>query len=1210
MTTSLTLTGLDGPCRQFAQTLEQSRLLDDGQLTAAVEQLRLGRGKAHPIVVATELVDREWISRWQAEQLLAGRTAYCLGKYKLIEKIGSGGMGAVYKAEQMGFGRIVALKLMGQELLEKPGALDRFLREIHAAAKLQHPNIVSAFDADQVGDRYFLVLEYAEGQDLEIILQQMRTLPIHTACEIIIQAANGLQHAHERGLVHRDIKPGNLLVTRGADGRFLVKILDMGLARFTRAQEDASLTKSGQIMGTPDYMAPEQVEDTRKVDIRADIYSLGSSLFEMLTGRTPFEGGAATRRLMARLAGEAPRLRKIAPDMPAALDRIVAKALARKPEDRYSTPAELAAALAPFISESAHVIHEKDSVAPIKGSTDTQEFPAQDLHELIVAGSSGSSTELHASLDRSLEEFGSILQTLAEDAKSTLHGDELVKRAQAEANSWLWFVLAAAAVLVLAGAAFGWYVMGATQLVIDIPPEERTGSLKIDDEFMTLPAHGKVQINGRPGVRSLHMSRSGYEPIDAKLTLQRGEEKSFRPEWKPLPETARRMTWDAMDTEADAVRSLPALDPKVVDLTDRVLATRAEQFQFPDAQRTYSILSKLPSPLDSYERSSIPPGALRTPLAPAVPIVGVLGVKDSRFRYWRAIYDLNFSRDGKRLFMANYGQSSCYDLDTLQILWSCLGPLSASASSPDGKLMCFSGSGPILIRKADTGEVVSRIENGEHIQSLDFSPDGERLLGGGESGAVYVWNVKSGKLALQLPAQNNEIRTVRFNLDGSKIFSLVIAEPVVRCWDSTSGKPLYQIQARTGTILQIALHPNGEQIATSGADKNIHFWNTDTGKQVSTLPVKAPIYAFDFSPDGKRIAGVDSGYGMSLYDIPSAQELQTIPGVFYSTVFRVAFHPGGKFVAAGGGDSSLRLFRYEGDALAQIDDDLADRVIAGALSPNGRYIAGGCFNSDVLLWKTPELEPTRLKGHRFRVSSVAFAPASPILASGGYDSQIILWDLRDGSILHRLTRHTNYVYTLAFSPDGKRLASGGLDKTVRVWNVATGEIEREMQGETAAIRTIAWRPDGREIFTANSEGLFRQWDIETGSPGYQKHYEKSPLESFSFTPDGKTMMMPTYCSQQRLEIPSFRELKPFDFVQNTGASAISPNGRTAVASSIDGFLRIFDFHTGNELAKWEVSPFYGSMESVAYTANGRHMMSVGRNGTIFLFRMEPETFKP
>ena len=274
-------------------------------------------------------------------------------RYEIVGLIGKGGMGDVYKARHRMMDRTVALKIIKQELTRKPEAVNRFHREVKAAAQLSHPNIVTAYDAEQAGEVHFMVMEYVDGVNLAQTVQEPGALPISEACEYIRQAAIGLQHAHERGMVHRDIKPHNLMVT--SDGT--VKVLDFGLASLApEAISDAvtgeargDLTAAGAIMGTPDFISPEQAEDARQADIRSDIYSLGATLYYLLSGRVPFAEGSFMHKLKSHAQVEPAPLNSVRDDVPQELVAIASRMMAKDPDERYLTPKEVADALESFL---------------------------------------------------------------------------------------------------------------------------------------------------------------------------------------------------------------------------------------------------------------------------------------------------------------------------------------------------------------------------------------------------------------------------------------------------------------------------------------------------------------------------------------------------------------------------------------------------------------------------------------------------------------------------------------------------------------------------------------------------------------------------------------------------------------------------------------------------------------------------------------------
>ncbi|MEX2026696.1 MAG: protein kinase, partial [Pirellulaceae bacterium] len=275
-------------------------------------------------------------------------------RYRVLGLIGAGGMGAVYKAQHRLMERLVALKVISPEFLQNEAAVDRFRREFRAVARLSHPNIVTAYDAEQAGALHFLVMEFVEGLSLDQLVAQRGPLPIRQACELIRQAALGLAHIHERGMVHRDIKPQNVMVGRLGN---TLKILDCGLARLSSDRHSgrpdaegeatwAGATPVGMVLGTPDYMAPEQSVCAASADIRSDIYSLGCTLYFALAGQPPFPQGTAVEKLLAHAQRQPLRIESLRPDAPPQLARILERMLAKDPASRYQTPLELAGELA------------------------------------------------------------------------------------------------------------------------------------------------------------------------------------------------------------------------------------------------------------------------------------------------------------------------------------------------------------------------------------------------------------------------------------------------------------------------------------------------------------------------------------------------------------------------------------------------------------------------------------------------------------------------------------------------------------------------------------------------------------------------------------------------------------------------------------------------------------------------------------------------
>jgi eukaryotic-like serine/threonine-protein kinase len=294
-------------------------------------------------------------------------------RYRIIAPLGEGGMGVVYKAEHKLMDRVVALKLINKRLTANDQAIERFRREVRAAAKLGHANIVTAYEAEEVNGLPFLVMEYVEGISLDrFVVRQKNPIPVAMACHFIRQAALGLQHAHRQGMVHRDIKPHNLMLTRKGQ----IKILDFGLARVKEDTTPDGLSTPELVVGTPDYLAPEQARNSHDVDIRADIYALGCTLYFLLARRVPFPGGSAFEKMIKHTEDVPEPLGKIRPDLPPEVYAIVEKMMAKDKTNRYQTPVELANALSPFAKLGASSATEMAAVQPVLDPIFLDELPA------------------------------------------------------------------------------------------------------------------------------------------------------------------------------------------------------------------------------------------------------------------------------------------------------------------------------------------------------------------------------------------------------------------------------------------------------------------------------------------------------------------------------------------------------------------------------------------------------------------------------------------------------------------------------------------------------------------------------------------------------------------------------------------------------------------------------------------------------------------
>jgi serine/threonine protein kinase len=332
---------------EFVQNLGDSGLLPQEEIGKAIEAAGGMTGVADGSALGERLIAAKVLTAYQAAAVRDRKFhELVIGNYEVLERLGAGGMGTVYKARHRRMKRVVALKLLSPSVAQSGMFVQRFQREVEVIARLGHPHIIMAFDADEAEAGHFLVMEFVNGRDLATEVQQRGPLPVNEAVGCIVQAAGAMEYAHGQGIIHRDIKPANLL--RDVSG--VVKVADLGLARFNTtlgrsAGEISGVTQSGVVMGTADYMPPEQAVDMKSLDHRADIYSLGCTLFYLLTGRPPYEGDSFLAVLLKHRDAPVPSLSAARPEVGPALDAVFRRMVAKNAEDRYPSMAEVWRAL-------------------------------------------------------------------------------------------------------------------------------------------------------------------------------------------------------------------------------------------------------------------------------------------------------------------------------------------------------------------------------------------------------------------------------------------------------------------------------------------------------------------------------------------------------------------------------------------------------------------------------------------------------------------------------------------------------------------------------------------------------------------------------------------------------------------------------------------------------------------------------------------------
>ncbi|MGH7170973.1 MAG: WD40 repeat domain-containing serine/threonine protein kinase [Gemmataceae bacterium] len=704
------------------ELLRQYHLVE-AERHAELERLQVDH--PDPRSLARELVRRGWLTPFQINQLFQGRAeSLVLGSYVLLDRLGEGGMGTVFKALHRKMGRIVALKALRSERVSNADAIRRFHREIQAAARLVHPNIVLAYDAGEACNVHFFTMEHIEGRDLARLVREEGPLDAARACDYVRQAALGLQHAHEQGMVHRDIKPHNLLLSNTG----VVKVLDMGLARLASAAEaasvTASLTQEGAVMGTPDFMAPEQSLSTHTVDIRADLYGLGCTLYFLLTGKVPFPGGTLGDKIARHLAVEPRPLEQLRPAVPLCVAAVVRKMMAKKPEERYSTPAEVADAL-------THAL--------VSGSDLAVEAPMGET-EFDLTAAAGS------------------------PARSTAASAPSSKR------RWLWAI--GTALCVLSAGSLMWVVLAPGRSPKTATTREGPSAAAKNPRKILIghtapvrclafsPDGGKLASGDNQGIVRIWKMPDGEALVDRKRhphavralvfafdgTLASGSEDGRIVFWDAATFAEERFVTLANNGAVRGLSFLPADRTLAAISADKTLTLWDPATGIQTGGRFF--------PDDAAEPCSLA-------FAPDRDYWWAIGLIDGRTLLWnhevkdqhelkghtKPVRAVAFSRDGKLL--ATGGEDGCLKLWDVQsgeergTLAENLGPIASVAISSDGRLLAAVGADSIL-RLWDLGSHRSRsqlrLEVGE-LRGVAFSPDNKTLAVCGDDHKVRLWTL-------------------------------------------------------------------------------------------------------------------------------------------------------------------------------------------------------------------------------------------------------------------------------------------------------------------------------------------------------------------------------------------------------------------------------------------------------------------------------------
>jgi WD40 repeat protein/serine/threonine protein kinase/tetratricopeptide (TPR) repeat protein len=1191
-------------------------------------------------------------------------------------------MGVVYRAWQPSLCRQVALKCLLRS--GDPKSEGRFAREIRALGRVEHPHLVKAFASGSHGEHWYYAMELVEGADLARVCDVLTRssasevgLPewqraVSAACEtakqkeqplsssdavrfrpnvslppstpapaerrgtkghttqvveLIRQVADGAHRLHEAGVIHRDIKPGNILVT--PDGQRAV-LIDLGLAQLADDVE-GRLTRTRQFVGTLRYASPEQVLAAGTLDRRSDLYSLGATLWELLTLRPLFGAGDGTSppELMQKIQYAEPEgIRKFNPNVPDDLQAVVQKCLEKDRNRRYATAQDFADDLASWL-QGGPVKAEPPTLKYLLGKfVRRYRVPlaaACLLFVLVCAGVAAAFQQINDARGRAVTAFQAEAQARAQSDLDRNTARKSVAALQARLQELAFSHVDSAAENHAAGRhriGLHWSLL-AYQTLVDAasPPDDplRRAVRRLIAGWQTAAGQTLVHDSG--------ISAVAFSP-DGRTIVTGSDDKTAR-------------LWDAATGKAiaDPIRHEGAVTAVAFTPDGRTVATVSQDM----TARLWDAATGKPVGEPMRHQDSINSLAFS-----ADGRTIVTASRDETARLWNAgtgkpigepmrhaddVDSATFSPDGRTVLTASADKTArLWDAATGKPVGEPMrheDRVRAVAFSPDGR-MILTGSDDKSARlwNADFGEpssgltLTSSVEPSPRVEdsraatgkpvggpilleaavtAVAFSPDGRTMLTVGADKTARLWDPWTREPVGEPMRHEDSVTSAAFSPDGRTLVT-GSDDKTARLWDAETAKPIGEPMRSEGSVTAVAFSPDGRTILTGSRDMSARLWEAAAGTPIGEpMPQQAPLRAIELGPDGRTILALSAVQRARLFATirePVRRPIRRGDRVWSSAVFSWD----GRTVLTGVSDKTVRV--WDAGTRKPVGEPMShdDFITSAAFNPNGPTIVTASADKTARLWDAasgkPFAEPMR---HADAVLSVAFTPNGRTVATGCEDNTARLWDAATAKPIGPPLRHESRVWAVAFSPDGRTLATGSEDKTARLWDAGTGMPIGEPMRHDDFVGAVVFSPDGRTILTRTRDVAARLWDATTGKPIGEPMRHDDRVRTIAFSSDGRKILTGSDDKTARLwDAATGKSIaEPIRHNAAVRSVAFSPDGRTFASGSEDGTAWLWDTATGKLLA--EPLRQDASVHSVKFSPDSRWLLTASMDYTARLW---------